>query len=127
MIFDATIRTLLLFVAGIAFIALELLALHTLVWVKAWFERHVYTDLVRAAVDYAEEWAYQQTQADPPRKIFGEDKLAQAVYYVGLIRGLAGLPTLKLDIHAELGRRRALRLIVHRKPLPPPLPPPRAV
>jgi hypothetical protein len=114
---------------GTLAIALELLLLHTLVWAKQLLEARVqtetrvlYSELVRAAVDYAEEWARNvRTSRTTPRQIDGTAKLNQAVEYVTMRQG-GRAPFLEKDIHAELGRRRALSAIaVPNKP--PPLPP----
>jgi hypothetical protein len=126
----ATVTTLLLLVGGTLGIALELLLLHTLFHAKQWLEARVvaeahalYTDLVRASVDYAEEWARNVRATGPMAlRITGTNKLHQAVQFVKARLGEV-VPRLEADIHAELGRRRGLAAIAIPRSTPPPLPP----
>lgn len=125
-----TVTTLLLLVGGTFGIALELLLLHTLFYAKQWLEARIvaeahalYTDLIRAAVDYAEEWARNvRATSGPVLRITSGNKLHQAVQFVKARVG-EDAPRLEADIHAELGRRRGLVAIAVPRSTPPARPP----
>lgn len=115
-----TIQVLLTAVGGLFGIALELLLLHTLLQVKLWFDARAYSNLLQASVDYAEEWTHQKHLAH--HTITGDDKLCAALRYVESRKAYTDSAQLRLDIHAELGRRRGLRVTALVGKFPPPIP-----
>jgi hypothetical protein len=123
------VLVILISVSGVLAIALELLLLHALAWAKQWLEIHVqadtmrtYAEIVRAAVDFAEEWGHKEQLAH--RKPFEEDKLRQAVLFATAHGTVEDNATLRLNIHSELGRRRSIRSTALVRTPPPPLPKP---